>query len=123
LEKESWRKQEEEKACQKEEECQRDLAHRLEADHVAAIEQQWRKNWSKNFLPPSNPPSDKKMNLLDFSPLTKRQCVRYLSKETLETYQQREKLAKELGMVAVGRGSPYKRCADFGILCIPQTLL
>ena len=62
------------------------------------------------------------MNLLDFPPLTKRQCVCYLPKETPEARQQREELAKELEMVAVGGGSPCERCADFGILCIPQTL-
>jgi len=41
LEKEAWRKQEEKKkkAWWKEEECQRDLAHHLEADRVAAVEQ------------------------------------------------------------------------------------
>jgi len=123
LEEESWRKQEEEEETRhkKEEECQRDLAHCLEADCVAAIEKQRRKNWIKNFLPQSNPPSDEEINLLDFPPLTKRQHVRYLPKETLEACQQREELAKELGMVAVGEGSPYERCADFGILCIPQT--
>jgi len=62
------------------------------------------------------------MNLLDFPPLTKRQHVHYLPKETLEACQQRKELAKELGMVTVGEGSPCERCVDFGILCIPQTL-
>jgi len=76
--------EEEEEAYWKEEECQRDLAHCLEVDCVAAVEQQRRKNWSKNFLPPSNPPSDKEINLLDFPPLTKRQRVCYLPKETPE---------------------------------------
>jgi len=56
------------------EQCQKDLAHRLEADRVAAIEQQWRKNWMKTFQPPLSP-SDEDMNLLDYPPLTKRQRV------------------------------------------------
>jgi len=74
-----------EEQCQKQEEeqHQRDLAHRLEADHVAAVEQQRRKNWMKTFQPPSSP-SDEEMNLLDYLPLTKRQRVRYLPKETPE---------------------------------------
>ena len=112
-EKETWRK---------EEEHQRNLAHRLEADRVAAVEQQQRKNWTKTFLP-SSPPSNKDMNLIDLSPLTKRQCIRYLPQETPEACQQREELAKEMGVSAVGRGNPCERCADFGILCIPQNLL
>ena len=43
-EKEAQRKAEEEETWRKEEERQRDLAYRLEADHVAAMEQQQRKN-------------------------------------------------------------------------------
>ena len=105
----------------KEEERQRDLAHRLEADRVAAVEQQQRKNWTKTFLP-SSPPSNKDMNLIDLPPLTKRQCIRYLPQETPEACQRREEFAKEMGVSAVGRGNPCKRCADFGILCIPQNL-
>jgi len=62
------------------------------------------------------------MNLLDYPPLTKRQRVWYLLKETLEVYQQHEELAREIGMSVVGGESPCKRCADFGILCIPQNL-
>jgi len=85
LEEEIQRKQEEEKeACWKEEEHQRDLAYRLELDCVAAVEQQQRKNWMKTFQPPLSPPSDEEMNLLDYLPLTKRQCIRYLPKETPE---------------------------------------
>jgi len=38
LEKEVRRKQEEEKFWHREEQCQRDLAHRLEADRVTAVE-------------------------------------------------------------------------------------
>jgi len=121
-EKELRRRAEEEEARRKEEERQRDLAHRLEADHVATVEQQRRKNWTKTFLP-SSPPSDEDMNLIDLPPLTKRQCIRYLPQETPEVHQRREKLAKEIGVPAVGGGSPCERCADFGILCIPQNLL
>jgi len=121
LEEEVRKKQEEEETRRKEEERQRDLAHRLEADRVAAVEQQRRKNWTKTFLP-SSPPSDKDMNLIDLPPLTKRQHIRYLPEETPEVRQRREELAKEMGVPAVGGESPCERCADFGILCIPQNL-
>jgi len=47
------------------------------------------------------------MNLIDLLPLTKRQ---------------REELAKEMGIVAVGRESLCEKCMNFGILCIPQNL-
>ena len=87
LEEEARKKQEEEETRQREEDRQRDLAKCLEADRVAAVEQQRCKNWMKTFLLPSSPPSDEEMNLLNFPPLTKRQHVRYLPKETLETYQ------------------------------------
>jgi len=63
------------------------------------------------------------MNLIDLLPLTRRQHVQYLPKETLEAHQQCEELAKEMGVSVVGKGSSCKRCADFGILCIPQNLL
>ena len=86
LEEEIWRKQEEEEVQQREEQCQRDLAHCLEADYIAAIEQQWRKNWMKTFQPPLSPPSDEEMNLLNYPPLTKRQCVWYLPQETPEAH-------------------------------------
>ena len=120
-EEELRRRAEEKETWRREEERQRDLAHRLEADRVATMEQQRRKNWMKTFLP-SSPPSDENMNLIDLPPLTKRQCIRYLPQETPEVHQRREKLAKEIGVPAVGRGSPCERCADFGILCIPQNL-
>ena len=86
---EEARKLAEEEQCRKQEEeqRQRDLAHRLEADRVAAVEQQWRKNWMKTFQPLSSPPSDKEMNLLDYPPLTKRQRVWYLPQETPEACQ------------------------------------
>jgi len=122
LEEELRRKQEEEEIRQREEQRQKDLAHRLETDRIAAVEQQRRKNWMKAFQPPSSPPSDEEMNLLDYPPLTKRQRVRYLPKETPEARERRKELAREMGTSVVGGGCPYERCADFGILCIPQTL-
>jgi len=105
-----------------EDQRQKDLAHRLEADRVAAVEQQRHKNWMNKFQPPSSPPSDEEMNLLDYPPLTKRQHVRYLLQETPEARQQRQEVAREMGVPTVGGGSPCERCADFGILCIPQNL-
>ena len=47
--------EQEQRQKQEEEQCQKVLAHRLEADHVAAVEQQQRKNWMKTFQPPSSP--------------------------------------------------------------------
>jgi len=122
LEEEVRRKQEEEEFRCREEQCQRDLAHRLEADRIAAVEQQWRKNWMKTFHSLSSPPSDEEMNLLDYLPLTKRQHVRYLPQETPEARQRCKEVAREMGVPVVGGGSPCERCADFGILCIPQNL-
>jgi len=84
---ELWRKAKEEEAWRIVEECQKDLAHRLEVDHVTTVKQQRRKNWAKTFLPPPSPPSDKKMNLLNFPSLTKRQRICYLPKETPEACQ------------------------------------
>ena len=77
LEEEAWKLAEEEQR-------QKDLAHQLEADRVAAVEQQRRKNWMNKLQPPSFPPSDEEMNLLDYLPLTKRQRVQYLPQETPE---------------------------------------
>ena len=122
LEEEARKKQVEKETRQREEDRQRDLAKRLEADHVTGVEQQRHKNWLKTFLLPSSPPSDEEMNLINLSPLTKRQCVWYLLQENLEARQQREELAREMGTSVVGGGSPCERCADFGILCISQTL-
>jgi len=122
LEEEVQRKAEEEEARRKEKEYQRDLAHYLEVDHVTTIEQQCYKNWSKTFLLPLNFPSNKKMNLIDLPPLTKRQCVCYLPKKTLEVCQQCKELAKEMGVVVVSRESPCERCINFRILYIPQNL-
>ena len=114
LEEEAWKLAEEEQR-------QKDLAHQLEADRVAAVEQQRRKNWMNKFQP-SSPPSDEEMNLLDYPPLTKRQRVRYLPQKTPEARQRCQEVAREMGIPIVGGGSPCKRCADFGILCIPQNL-
>ena len=75
LEEEARKKQKEEETRRREEDHQRDLAKRLEVDRIAAVEQQRRKNWMKTFLPPSSPPSNKEMNLIDLPPLTKRQRV------------------------------------------------
>jgi len=69
--------EEAERRRKEEEQRQKDLAHRLEADRVAAVEQQRRKNWMKTFQLSSSP-SDEDMNLLNYPPLTKRQRVRYL---------------------------------------------
>jgi len=120
LEEEARRKEKKELQW-REEEHQRDLAYRLEADHVTAVEQQHRKNWAKTFLSPSTPPNEE-MNLIDLLPLTKRQCIRYLPKEIPEACQQHEELAREMGTSVVGGGSPCERCPDFGILCIFQML-
>jgi len=122
LEEEARKLAEEEQRRKQEEQRQKDLAHQLEADHVAAVEQQQCKNWMNNFQPPSSPPSDKELNLLDYLPLTKRQHVRYLPQETPEACQQRQEVAREMGVPIVGGGSLCERCADFGILCIPQNL-
>ena len=72
LEKEARKKQEEEETRRREEDHKRDLAQCLEGDCVAAMEQQRRKNWLKTFLPPSSPPSNEEMNLIDLPSLTKR---------------------------------------------------
>jgi len=114
--------EEDQRQKQEEEQCQKDLAHQLEADRVTTVEQQRHKNWMNKFQPPSSPPSDEEMNLLDYLPLTKRQRVRYLPQETLEVCQRRQEVAREMGVPIVGGGSPCERCVDFGILCIPQNL-
>jgi len=114
--------EQEQRRKREEEQRQKDLAHRLEVDRIAAVEQAQRKNWAKTFLPPPSPPSDEEMNLIDLPPLTKRQRLRYLPKETPESLQQHKELAKQTGMTVVGGRSPCERCADFRILCIPQTL-
>ena len=71
-EKELWRKVKEKEIQRREEKCQRDLAHCLETDCIATVEQQQHKNWTKTFLPLLNPLSNEEMNLIDLLPLTKR---------------------------------------------------
>jgi len=111
-----------------EEEWQRqkeaDDAFRQEADRQAAVIQMRQKNWLKKMNPEplASPPSEEEMNLIDLPPLTKRQRVQYLPKETPEQRQEREETARELGIEPMGAGSPYKRCTNFGILCLPQDL-
>jgi len=75
-----------------------------------------------NPEPLASPPSKEEMNLIDLPLLTKRQQVCYLSKETLEQCQEREAMAKELGIEPIGGENPCERCANFGILCLPQDL-
>jgi len=88
LEEEAWKLAEEEQhQKQEKEQRQKNLAHRLEADCVAAVEQAWCKNWVKTFLPPLSPPSNEEMNLIDLPSLTKRQRLCYLPKETPEALQ------------------------------------
>ena len=72
LEEEVQRKEEKEELQQKEKKHQRNLAYHLKIDHVTTMEQQCWKNWENAFLLPSTPPSNKKMNLINLSPLTKR---------------------------------------------------
>ena len=115
LEEEAQKLAEEAEHHRKEEEQrQKDLAHQLEADCIAAIEQQRCKNWMKTFQPSSSP-ADEDMNLLDYLPLTKRQRVRYLPQETPEARQRREELSKEMGTSVVGGGNPCERCTVMGI--------
>jgi len=113
-------KAEEERQQQKEV----DDAFRQEADRQAAVVQMQRKNWLKKMNPEplASPPSEEEMNLIDLPPLTKRQRVRYLPKETSEQHRAREEMAKELGIEPMGGESPCERCANFGILCLPQDL-
>jgi len=69
-----------------------------------------------------SPPSKEEMNLIDLPPLMKRQQVWYLPKETPEQCREREEMARELGIEPMDVGSPCERCANFGILCLPQDL-
>ena len=73
-------------------------------DRQAVVVQVQRKNWLKkiNLEPLASPPSKEKMNLIDLPPLTKRQQVRYLPKETSEQHRAREEMAKELGIEPMG---------------------
>jgi len=128
-EEERQQKEEAERQMKAEEEWQRqkeaDDAFRQEADRQAVVVQMRRKNWLKkmNLEPLASPPSEEEMNLINLPPLTKRQRVRYLPKETLEQRRARDEMAKELEIEPIGGESPCERCANFGILCLPQDLL
>jgi len=127
-EEERRQKEEAERQMKAEEKRQRqkeaDDAFRQEADRQAAVVQMRRKNWLKKMNPEplASPPSEEEMNLIDLPPLTKRQQVRYLPKETPEQRRKQEETARELGIEPMGAGSPCERCANFGILCLPQDL-
>jgi len=84
----------------------------------------WRKNWLKkmNLELLASSLSEEKMNLIDLLPLTKRQQVHYFPKETSEQCLAKEEMAKELGIEPMGGENPCERCANFGILCLPQDL-
>ena len=69
----------------------------------------------------ASPPSEEEMNLIDLPPLTKRQRVQYLPKETPEQCREQEEMVRELGIEPMGAGSPCERCANFSILCLPVT--
>jgi len=127
-EEERQQKEEAERQMKAEEERQRqkevDDAFHQEVDRQAAVVQMRRKNWLKKMNPEplASPPSKEEMNLIDLPPLTKRQRVRYLSKETSEQRRARKEMVKELGIEPMGGESPCERCANFGILCLPQDL-
>jgi len=127
-EEERRQKKEAERQMKAEEERRRqkeaDDAFCQEADRQTAVVQVRRKNWLKNMNPESlaSSPSEEEMNLIDLPPLTKRQWVQYLPKETPEQHREQEETARELGIEPMGAGSPCKRCANFGILCLLQDL-
>jgi len=127
-EKERRQKEKVERQMKAEEEQRRQKetndAFRREADRQVAVVQVQRKNWLKkmNLEPLASPLFEKEINLINLPPLTKKQWVHYLPKETLEQCQAREEMAKELGIEPMGGENPYKRCANFGILYLPQDL-
>jgi len=90
VEEERRQKEEAERQMKAEEERRRqkeaDDAFRQEVDQQATVVQVRQKNWLKamNPEPVASPPSEEEMNLIDLPPLTKRQRVRYLPKETPE---------------------------------------
>jgi len=75
-----------------------------------------------NPEPVVSPLSEEEMNLIELPPLTKRQRVCYIAKETLEQCREQKEMARELGIEPMGKGSPCERCTNFGILCLPQDL-
>ena len=127
-EEERQQKEEAKRQIKVEEEWRRqkevDDAFHQEADQQVTIIQVQRKNWLKktNPEPLASPLSEGEMNLINLSPLTKRQWVRYLPKESSEQHWEREELARELGIEPMGGENPCERCANFGILCLPQDL-
>jgi len=128
VEEERRQKEEAERQMKAEEERQRqkeaDDAFHQEAERQTAVVQMRRKNWLKKMNPEplASPPSKEEMNLIDLPPLTKRQRVQYLPKETPEQRREWEETARELGIEPMGAGSPCERCANFSILCLPQDL-
>jgi len=128
MEEERRQKEETERQMKAEEERRRqkkaDDAFRQEVDRQVAVVQVRRKNWLKKMNPePLASPPYEEMNLINLPPLTKRQQIRHLPKETPEQRREREEMAKELGIKPMGAGSPCERCANFGILCLPQDFL
>ena len=100
-----------------------DIFHQ-EADQQVAVIQVRQKNWLKKANPEllASPPSEGEINLIDLPPLTKRQRVCYLLKGTLERRWKKEELVRELGIEPMSGETPCERCANFGILCLPQEL-
>jgi len=129
VEEERRQKKEAERQMKAEEERRRQKeandAFHQKVDRQAVVVQVWRKNWLNKMNPEPlvSPLSEEEMNLIDLPPLTKRQQVRYLPKETPEQCREREAMAKELGIEPMGGENPCERCANFGILCLPQDLL
>jgi len=101
-----------------------DNAFHQKVERQVMVIQVWRKNWLKKVNPEllASPLSEEEMNLINLPPLTKRQQVCYLPKETPEQHRKREAMAKELGIEPMGGKNPCKRCANFGILYLPQDL-
>ena len=123
-----WQKEEVERQMKAEEKWRRqkktnDVFHQ-EVDRQVAVIQVRQKNWLKKANPEllASPPSEGEMNLIDLPLLTKRQRVCYLLKETLEQRRKKEELVRELGIEPMGGETPCERCANFGILCLPQEL-
>ena len=100
------------------------MAETKRGGRQAAVIQVRRKNWLNKMNPEPlvSPPRTEETNLIDLLPLTKRQRVCYLPKETPEQRREREAIAKELGIEPMGGENPCERCANFGILCLPQDL-
>jgi len=100
------------------------MAETKRGGRQAAVIQVQRKNWLNKINPEPlvSPSRTEETNLIDLLPLTKRQRVCYLPKKTPEQRREREAIAKELGIEPMGGENPCERCANFGILCLPQDL-